>query len=116
MFIGYYSFNSLQKLHLVYICSKRQPVEADRSILELLNKLMRPCRQPGEENESESTNYNCTYNLPPDLFHLQSLSLLCILLITKGCTPVVFIYTDKIGCMVYSVLFAFNGTKDECLP
>lgn len=61
---------------------------ADRSILELLNKLMHSCQQLGEENESESTNYNCTYNLNPDLFPLQCRFLICVLLITKGCEKV----------------------------
>lgn len=78
--MGYYSFISCVFLCLVYIYSRRQLVEADRSILELLNKLMSSHRQPGKENESESTNYNCTYDLTPDL----PLSLLCLLLITKG--------------------------------
>lgn len=55
---------------MVYVYSKRKPGEAERSILELLNKLMRSRWKPGEENESESTNYNCTYNLTFDLFHL----------------------------------------------
>lgn len=44
-----------------------QEATSGGSILELLNKLMSSHRQPGEGNESESINYNCTYNLTPDL-------------------------------------------------